>query len=78
MNETVHVSRAIFLHLGIGDCHVRVPFGVVENLAVPVLLGASSIDQFVEDTFTAEQKIAPSFWTSSNRLVAKGGPQARI
>lgn len=34
-------------------------FGIVENLAVSVLLGTSFIDRFVKGVLPAEQKILP-------------------
>lgn len=41
------------------DSRVKVVFGVVHNLAVPVLLGYSFIDGFVKIIFRLERKIVP-------------------
>ena len=48
------------LFIRMGDLKVRVWFGVVENLAVPVLLGTSYIDRFVQGIFPQERKVVPN------------------
>lgn len=54
------VSGTITLHPRIADSPTRVAFGVVDELAVPVLLGTAFIDRFVNSIQPTERKIIPS------------------
>lgn len=42
-----------------GDCSLRVSFGVFRNLAVPILFGTIVVDRFGKGIFTAEGKVFP-------------------
>lgn len=55
----VSVFDTINVIVRIGDSSVRVVFGIVHTLAVPVLLGASLTDMFVKHSFPPERSIVP-------------------
>lgn len=48
-----------------GDQHMRVPFGVVHNLAEPLVVGTSFIERFVKGIFSMEQQHRPSSASTS-------------
>lgn len=52
----------ILLHLQIGNPRVDVWLGVLEDLAVDLLLGTSFMDRYVRDSFSLERKRVP--WRS--------------
>lgn len=47
------------IHINMGEARVRVTFGIIKNLAVPVLLRTSFIAKFVKGIFPTERKIVP-------------------
>lgn len=53
------VIDKILFFVQLGDLHVRVYFGVVGNLTLPLLVGASSIARFVKAIFLIECRIFP-------------------
>lgn len=58
--QTVTSHKIIFvkttlLHVHKGDACVRVTFRLIRKLVLPVLLGATFIDNFVEEIFPPEQ-----------------------
>lgn len=57
INEKVSVVGTITLHVRIGDSRVKVVYGAVRNLSIPVLLAIPFIDGFVKCIFPPEQKI---------------------
>lgn len=56
-NQNVEFVWTIMLQVRMREALVRVVFGIVKNLADPVLLGTSFIHKFVEGTFPAKRKI---------------------
>lgn len=58
-NPKVSVVRMMTLHIRIKEYSVRVVFGVIRHLTVPVLLGTSFIDRFVMGIFSTDRKIVP-------------------
>lgn len=55
----VHIIGQVMLFVQLGDLHVHVQFGVVDNLAVLVLIGTSIIVTFVKGIFPMEPLIVP-------------------
>lgn len=58
-NQAITIEDAIPLHICIGNIHVCVWFGIVENLAVDVLVETSFIKGSVRSIFLAEGKVVP-------------------
>lgn len=58
-NQRVEVIGRISLHVQIEEGHIRVTFGIFRNLAVPVLLGTSFINNFAKGIFPGEKKMIP-------------------
>lgn len=75
--EHVNVEGVIPMFVRIGDLRVRAWFGVVENLAVDILVGTSFIDRCIRGIFPTERKIVPwhsrpvSILTSSSNISSK-------
>lgn len=57
--ETVKVEGIVRTFVQIGDLRVRAWSGVVENLAVDILLGTSFIDRFIISILAGERKVVP-------------------
>lgn len=55
----VRIGGIAPLFIRIGDLHVRSQFGIVELLAIYVLLGTSFIVKSVRWIFLTERKIVP-------------------
>lgn len=55
-SHSVCVLYIISLHVMTGDCRVRVDFGVVGNLVVPLLFVKAFIDRFVNGIFPVKWK----------------------
>lgn len=53
------VSEIITLNICMDESQTRVTFGVVNKLAVPVLLVTKLIDRAIKSIHTAERKIVP-------------------
>lgn len=58
-NNHIIVCGKMLLFVRLGYLPVRVRFGIVENLALPVLIGTSYIDQFIKDIFPMKRMILP-------------------
>lgn len=58
-SESAYVPGVITLHVRMGDCRVRVHFGVGRNFAVSVLLAITFIHRFLRAIFPAERKVVP-------------------
>lgn len=56
-NPAVQTDNIIPMFVRIGDLPVRAWFGVIENLAVDVLLGTSFIECCIQGIFTSECKV---------------------
>lgn len=56
-NQKVTVVGRIALHVKMGDCRVKVVFGDVRHLVVPVLVGTSFMDRLVKGIFSLERKM---------------------
>lgn len=51
------VYETIILHLGRGEAHTRVTFGVADILAVPLSLGTTLVGKFIKSIHLNERKI---------------------
>lgn len=56
-NEHVKAIGKIIPFVQLGDLHLCAHFGVMNNLAVPPLIGTSFINSFVKGKFHMEQRI---------------------
>lgn len=61
--EVVIIEVIMTLFIRICNLHVRVWFGIFENLAVDELFGTWLIDRGICGIFPTERKIVPSHWT---------------
>ena len=57
--QRIHVDGKILLTVRLGDLTARVYFGIVERLAVPLLLGTSFIDRFIDGVFPRTRQVVP-------------------
>lgn len=58
-DRLVHVKGMIMRFVRLGTLHTRVHFGVVDSLAVPLLVGTSFIDRCFKAIFPIERVIFP-------------------
>ena len=58
--DKMNLVGVIPIVIRLGDLKVRVWFGVIEELAVPVLLGTSFADRFIQGIFPQERKVVPN------------------
>lgn len=55
-NEKVEVVVTLMLYIGMEETRIRVVFGLIKNLGVPVILDTSSINKLVKVIFPAGRK----------------------
>lgn len=60
LKNPVHLLGKIIFSGELGDLHVPVYFGVVDNIAVLLLAGTSFLDWFVKGMFSIERRIVPN------------------
>lgn len=56
-SQNVSIVGKTLLHFKIGHAHIQQLFGVVRSLTVPILLGISFIDIFLNEIFPLEHEI---------------------
>lgn len=59
VKKPVKVLGTILLYVRIGDLHVKVWFGIVENLATGLLLGTLLINWFIHRIFPGKRYAVP-------------------
>lgn len=59
VSQKIHVTGTITLNIITKNSKIRAAFSVLHNLAVPVFLGTSFIDRFLNIIFPPELKIVP-------------------
>lgn len=57
--EPISLRGKILLFISMNELSVRVLFGIVENLAIEVLLRTSFIDRYIRGNFPSERKVVP-------------------
>lgn len=57
--EVIHNQGVISLAVQLGDLHIRIWFGIAQNLVANVLLGTIYIDRCIRGIFAVEPKSVP-------------------